>query len=815
MEPAIKCPNDQNGTGSATGGAVDSCLFIWLSLLLMRSTAPTGLTAACKKRTTRWSVLAVLSLGSFLVLLLVTAMQSMDAVVDYSAYSSPSTSQSTTFHYYRTILQPIFGSLYDDQSDTADALETISSTYPATPALTRTPPPPPDFRQYLRHAPAASDHHGSRPLAAAPAAAAATSPFDTTSESSADDTHNTPDSPSAPPSNSATATDADDDADDGNPAKDDDEEEEEEEENPYLVKTVSVGGAAVRCSLYSSATNRMRALQYAPLVLVWECLGKLDVGVGDGRDQPPPPLMVLVSKVEDEDDEMSSISETDDTNVVDSATEQQPPQPQPQHAAGSQPNKKSPQSPTPTSPPLEFALRMERIASRSDYYYYVWDSWSPQETGTYRLLFTDDRFLLTDDAQGSAVELYEELAVLPLCSDYRPQPLDLLPSLQPSLLPSLSQKRQQKQQQKQQQQQQQQDETPLGHWRSVPYYSTVDRKQGYRNQWCSGTCLYGGGFFEEPAVNRELLRNTTLVFMGNSHIRNLFRCATELLSLGASARDPDTCNHRNASESIHCLSCRNLLPVHRHDYEYRVEDLSMSLFDYWTLLWDAGDAVRKECRATTFLAGESEMECITERISRNVPYTGHRIGIDFLYGEVFPRMMRDPHMYLVFNVYFEYNTLDYVDRLIESIQQYRAFGIPDRVVLIVDFKAGDRYQVIVDRFRAAGVRVSGSSGGGSSEGGGASGGGGGSSSEGIKVVDLRRVFARYQQDVTAGNIHEDVDGPAVFHDHLFVPAQKLLIEHVLSVVAMEEVRQRGGRREGGQGGASGTSGGLSLEPMFC
>jgi hypothetical protein len=137
------------------------------------------------------------------------------------------------------------------------------------------------------------------------------------------------------------------------------------------------------------------------------------------------------------------------------------------------------------------------------------------------------------------------------------------------------------------------------------------RKGETTPKWCSETCYYAG--FEnqsEPisvSVNRQLLQNVTLLFMGNSHLRNLFRCTADIVSESDSLQDGKyPCNRENLSDSNppyrHCLSCENMVPIHRNDYTYFAKNLSVRMAQFWTVIWDANKASRHMCEAEDFQA---------------------------------------------------------------------------------------------------------------------------------------------------------------------------------------------------------------------
>ena len=98
-----------------------------------------------------------------------------------------------------------------------------------------------------------------------------------------------------------------------------------------------------------------------------------------------------------------------------------------------------------------------------------------------------------------------------------------------------------------------------GRWRTIGP-RPGDAESAQHNEWCvTGGCLHaafdsgsgdgglGAGGGASWAENRALLGGATLLLIGNSHMRNLFRCAVDVLSDGRS--------RAVACPGPSCLSC--------------------------------------------------------------------------------------------------------------------------------------------------------------------------------------------------------------------------------------------------------------------
>ena len=269
----------------------------------------------------------------------------------------------------------------------------------------------------------------------------------------------------------------------------------------------------------------------------------------------------------------------------------------------------------------------------------------------------------------------------------------------------------------------------------------------YHNELCSDRrCLYAD--FEDDA-SRELLRDHTIYFMGNSHIRNLFRCVADSLSHGQSKLDPMRC--QEGTKKGHCLACDNFTPIHRTDYTYQTPDIQLQMQDDWTVVWQESQQARMACNAS-FPATEAEQDCMAGHRDA-LHYKGNRTGLDHLLSDIFPKMLRNERAYLVMNIYLQHNTEAGIMEVVEAIK--REPSIAGRTFLIVDPHAEHSFDHTIAMFNQAG----------------------------ITVLDLRHVYRSYEQALQSGALVEETDGK--FHDgsHLNVALQRTLIQHLLTHIA--------------------------------
>ena len=182
-----------------------------------------------------------------------------------------------------------------------------------------------------------------------------------------------------------------------------------------------------------------------------------------------------------------------------------------------------------------------------------------------------------------------------------------------------------------------------GRWRTTRGGGDVSVDVGIgdgaiRNEWCGGSgCLYaafdGGGTAAQG--NTALLGGTTLVFLGNSHARNLFRCAADVISGGESRRVQWAC------PGPACLSCNEFVPEQGRDRIFHIARANVSVEFYWTTVWDLSAQERDRCGVPhardgglpAGLANETR-RCAAQAVGVQESYAGSRIGLDFLRAEV-------------------------------------------------------------------------------------------------------------------------------------------------------------------------------------
>ena len=177
-----------------------------------------------------------------------------------------------------------------------------------------------------------------------------------------------------------------------------------------------------------------------------------------------------------------------------------------------------------------------------------------------------------------------------------------------------------------------------GTWRSEHAKSFTGKSNvagSVGSEWCPEGCLLAEFYGVSPSAisNRALLQGTKLVIVGNSHMRNLYRCLGERLSGGESARD------RTACPGTACLSCHSFMAVHGVDLSFSISNVSMEF--YWTVLWDIPTNIRMRCNLTQSVANSSGIleadsvrRCVARAARKPVSYIGSRIGLDFLRTEV-------------------------------------------------------------------------------------------------------------------------------------------------------------------------------------
>ena len=252
------------------------------------------------------------------------------------------------------------------------------------------------------------------------------------------------------------------------------------------------------------------------------------------------------------------------------------------------------------------------------------------------------------------------------------------------------------------------------------------------NYWGSNSCAQ---LSTSIASWKSILSNISLFYMGNSHIRNLFRCSVELLR-GAS---PDVSGW---SEGKDALSCSNLYAVHGKDYGFHDGTLGLSMNAMWTVRW-------------TFLkcagADAGKPFCDQNR------YLGTRIGLNELNQRVLPELARNRNAYLVFNYQPKYNN-GTSESLTHRLSQL-SLEIRRRMIYIVDpSAASDNAEMSLQTFKSIG----------------------------IVVFDLRSLYRQYEVNLESGLIDPDQRGPGMLRNHLYVPLQRFLGRMLFSHIAYNQ-----------------------------
>ena len=175
---------------------------------------------------------------------------------------------------------------------------------------------------------------------------------------------------------------------------------------------------------------------------------------------------------------------------------------------------------------------------------------------------------------------------------------------------------------------------PGGRWRTVG----GNGNEAVRNEWVGGGgCLYAAfdGNTSAARSNAALLSGTTIAFIGNSHSRNLFRCAADVISGGESRRSAGRC------PGPACLACSEFFPQQGEDRVFRHAGANVSLEFYWTAAWDLPVEARGQCGvrraedggAPAGLTNETR-RCVAKAVGLMETYVGSRIGLDLLRAQV-------------------------------------------------------------------------------------------------------------------------------------------------------------------------------------
>ena len=267
-----------------------------------------------------------------------------------------------------------------------------------------------------------------------------------------------------------------------------------------------------------------------------------------------------------------------------------------------------------------------------------------------------------------------------------------------------------------------------GYWKSNP----MTRFNTWESQDCAQITLSTANWYNH-------LKNVTFWMMGNSHLRNLFRCTVEVM------RDAALGNGRKPWWSDDGLKCSNMETTHGQDFNHIDNRMNLAGFDLWTVLWH------------DYQCNEAERKrpyCEKPR-----SYVGTRIGIDDLNKTVIPALLADRHSFLMLNLNSVFNNHT-ASRLMSRLKHLPP-DAKQRVIFIMDplgpskenlfDLSSDELDILKDAIDS-----------------------------GITIFHLRSLFQQYVTLVQNGQLPQDSRGPGILNEHLFVPLNHVLIRLILT-----------------------------------
>ena len=256
-----------------------------------------------------------------------------------------------------------------------------------------------------------------------------------------------------------------------------------------------------------------------------------------------------------------------------------------------------------------------------------------------------------------------------------------------------------------------------------------------------------------PETVPRTFENYRFYFIGNSHIRNLFRCTTDEYSEHKSWKNSNLfashqCTARDDSDfhkRSHCFSCLNMFPTHGIDYWFNSYLNNIKMYFYWNVVWDVPSSVRNECSHSEFTSDKTEIACMLKKSHGNeFEYVRGNIGFDVLMTTLKSQMDEDHDLskVLVFNFASSYNSMETARRLLKYLQQPKF--AETKVLFIVDpFASNVETKELLSMLSASRVNV----------------------------IDLRSVFESYPGDPIPKN---------VLVNHVDSNCQKVLVKTILA-----------------------------------
>jgi len=248
-----------------------------------------------------------------------------------------------------------------------------------------------------------------------------------------------------------------------------------------------------------------------------------------------------------------------------------------------------------------------------------------------------------------------------------------------------------------------------------------------------------------------------VVMLGNSHVRNLFRCAADVASMGASAQDKGTCGE--AADQKACLACANLAPVHSRDFRYYDSDLRLRLEFDWLTVWDVPEEARSACKGQPKAARQPCMLRMSPNLANWSYYYGHRVGVDYLEHEVFPRMRADPRTFVVLSASTLLSPPSVARSLTKLISRYPA--LRPRIIFVAGGVPAQGNRSVDEEVLLETVR-----------------------NASVEILNVAPLLPSYQADLKRHRLQADWEGPARSWIHIGPSLQRVLLRQVFTRIAI-------------------------------
>lgn len=312
------------------------------------------------------------------------------------------------------------------------------------------------------------------------------------------------------------------------------------------------------------------------------------------------------------------------------------------------------------------------------------------------------------------------------------------------------------------------------------FFAFPNTTTGIHARWCPTSCKQMN--INDPRF-LQMLRNTSIYFVGNSHLRNMFRCAADIITNEDSWRYAitkdlaDTCHKASstkytmlvddeAAKPAHKLSCNNV-ERGQTDSEYHIVDYNITLHHMWVVFWQMLAELRIECLGGDKYPSATDVrECILPKlVDKNDQgklkeyrdYVNVRLGFDLLRSELLETFQINPDAYLIMNYHEIGANAQYITWLGEVMdlgKDINGMSLKDRTIFLVDPHYEYQDATMLEDLEKSG----------------------------FTILEMRHVWKDYRDTKHPDDVNGDGWNGNMHIGNVF---QRILVAHVLNLIAIK------------------------------